>query len=238
MGIVNVTPDSFSDGGKYFQCKDAVERILQCAAQGADIIDIGGESTRPGATPISWQEELSRIEPVLKAVANENLTISVDTRHLETAARAIELGAKIINCVDPTAVPALLELITASKGEVELVVPYECRALCLKAGLLERVYIDPMIGFGTTREEDLKLLKRIPSLAKEGRLLIGASRKRIAQALSGNGDNTTLGTDVAISLWSAANGASAVRVHDVKLVAQALRTWKALECDLPQIKLG
>ena len=126
MGIVNVTPDSFSDGGQFFKPEEAVRRAKNLIAEGADIIDLGGESTRPGATPISWEEEWSRIEPVLADLASsvsrlKSFQISVDTYHPETAERAIKAGATIINCVYPEPIPEMLKLLEGN--DVELVLP-------------------------------------------------------------------------------------------------------------------
>ena len=258
MGIVNVTPDSFSDGGQFFKPEEAIRRAKNLIAEGADIIDLGGESTRPGATPISWEEEWSRLEPVLAGLQaieqsnnpNNRTILSVDTYHPETAARAIAAGANIINCVYPEPVAEMVKLLEGN--DVELVVP------CRKSGeaesfplqnkdgfpfltsgkdsaspFLSRLYLDPMIGFGTTREEDIELLRSIPELAKKGRVLVGASRKRIVKKLvgdptsprlrrTGNSVGKNIGGNVAIAVWAAMQGASVVRVHDVKETVQAL----------------
>lgn len=239
MGIVNVTPDSFSDGGKYFSPEEAVRRIKNLIADGADIIDIGAESTKPGATPLSWEDEWSRLEPVLtilKGTVAISVPISVDTYHPETAERAIALGAKIINCVYEGTVPDMLRI--CAKNDAELVIPAKFLG-AVPVGErgtvpVERlgtvpVYIDPMIGFGTTREEDLELLRSIAELSKRGRVLVGASRKRIVKKLTGEkmtGKN--LGGNLGVSVWAAMNGASVVRVHDVKETVQAFRVIDAL----------
>jgi dihydropteroate synthase len=251
MGIVNVTPDSFSDGGKYFSPEEAVRRIKNLIADGADIIDIGAESTKPGATPLSWEDEWSRLEPVLMLLKGTSpvggtgnwergmgtVPISVDTYHPETAERAIALGAKIINCVYEGTVPDMLRI--CAKNDAELVIPakfLEAVPMGEKGALpVERlgtvpVYIDPMIGFGTTREEDLELLRSIPELSKRGRVLVGASRKRIVKKLTGEkitGKN--LGGNLGVSVWAAMNGASVVRVHDVKETVQAFKVIEALK---------
>ena len=248
MGIVNVTPDSFSDGGQFFKPEEAIRRAKNLIADGADIIDLGGESTRPGATPIGWEEEWMRIEPVLGKVADLGVLVSVDTYHPETAERAIKAGAHIINCVYADPIPEMLKLLKGN--EVELVVP------CRKSGeaesfplqnkdvfsfftsgkdsaspLLSCLYLDPMIGFGTTREEDIELLRSIPELAKKGRVLVGASRKRIVKKLVGEKSavGKNIGGNVAIAVWAAMQGASVVRVHDVKETVQALRVVEKLK---------
>ena len=229
MGIINVTPDSFSDGGRCFAPEDAIRRGREMIADGAAFLDIGGESTRPGAMPLDWQEEWRRIRPVVEGLRGEPCVLSVDTYHPETAARAVAAGVKIVNCVYPGPVPKMLEIVRCSPS-AELVVPASCLGRDVLSSDLPRVYLDPMIGFGTTREEDLALLRGIAELAEKGRVLVGASRKRIVRALAGEDDTgSLLGGDVAIALWAAANGASVVRVHDVKEVAQALRVWTRLQ---------
>jgi len=245
MGIVNVTPDSFSDGGRFFKPEEAVRRARNMIEEGADIIDLGGESTRPGATPLGWEEEWSRLEPVLRElrITNDELrmadvSISVDTYHPETAERALDLGANIINCVYAEPIPQMLALLE-KYPEAELVLPASCEGLKSKVqspknlgpSALDfgRFYIDPMIGFGTTREEDLELLRSVPELAKRARVLVGASRKRIVKKLTGEkvtGKN--LGGNLAIAIWCALNGASVVRVHDVRETVQALKVAAAL----------
>jgi dihydropteroate synthase len=265
MGIVNVTPDSFSHGGKYFRPEEAVRRALNLIDDGADIIDIGAESTRPGSVPISWEEEWSRLEPVLKGLSprsapvqadangresslqKENSTskkdkvsvitegsvpISVDTYHPETARLAVEAGASIINCVYPEPIGEMLEILRENPN-VELVMPASAWGMrderWEKGDLASRIYIDPMIGFGTTREEDLELLRSVPELAKKARVLVGASRKRLVKKLTGEkvtGKN--LGGNLGIAVWAAMNGASVVRVHDVRETFQALKVIGAI----------
>ena len=239
MGIVNVTPDSFSDGGKFNTPEEAIRRAKNLVEEGADIIDIGGESTRPGATPISWKEEWARIEPVLKGLNSQfstlNFQLSVDTYHPETAERAVAAGATIVNCVYPEPVEAMLELLASNSG-VELVIPsnlIDSKLSPLNSQLStfnSRLYLDPMIGFGTTREEDLEILQTIPELAKKGRVLIGASRKRIVKRLTGEKvPGKDLAGNLTIALWAAMNGASVVRVHDVRETVQALKVLAALK---------
>ena len=244
MGIVNVTPDSFSDGGRFFKPEEAIRRAKNLIADGADIIDLGGESTRPGATPVSWEEEWSRIEPVLSQLATRNsqlaTRISVDTYHPETAKRAIAAGAHIINCVYADPIPEMLKLLDGN--DVELVMPYrfgdeDFRRETEDARLASRLYLDPMIGFGTTREEDVGLMRSIPELAKRGRVLVGASRKRIVKKLVGEKSavGKNVGGNVAIAVWAAMQGASVVRVHDVKETVQALKVVEALGADFSAV---
>ena len=228
MGIVNVTPDSFSDGGKFYKPEEAVRRAKNLIEDGADIIDIGGESTRPGSVPITWEEEWSRIEPVIRQLSSiSHPTLSVDTYHPETAERAVAAGVKLINCVYDEPVDDMIRIAAAHPG-VELCIPAKSFEKFRNSSLFtlhsSLCYLDPMIGFGTTREEDVELIRSIPELAKKGRVLIGASRKRIVKKLTGE---KTPGKDVAgnlaIVMYAAMKGASAVRVHDVKETVQALR---------------
>ena len=239
MGIVNVTPDSFSDGGQFFRPEEAARRAKNLIADGADIIDLGGESTRPGATPVGWQEEWARIEQVLSEVRVKceelRVKVSVDTYHPETAERAIKAGADIINCVYAEPVPEMIRVMYDAARDVELVVPYrlgeDVRRETEDASIGGRLYLDPMIGFGSTREEDIELLRSIPELAKKGRVLVGASRKRIVKKLTGEKSvvGKNIGGNVAIAVWAAMNGASVVRVHDVKETVQALRVVEKLK---------
>ena len=241
MGIVNVTPDSFSDGGQFFRPEEAIRRAKNLVADGADIIDLGGESTRPGATPLGWEEEWARVEPVLAALAElakldklAGTRLSVDTYHPETAARAIAAGANMINCVMSEPIPEMVMLMEGNS--VELVMPWREVLRREKEDLKRfwnRIYIDPMIGFGTTREEDIELLRSIPELAKKGRVLVGASRKRIVKKLVGEKSavGKNIGGNVAIAVWAAMNGASVVRVHDVKETVQALRVVERLKVE-------
>ena len=249
MGIVNVTPDSFSDGGKFNTPEEAIRRAKNLVEEGAAIIDIGGESTRPGATPISWEEEWARIEPVITSLGRDACPqasagvsekrpyqLSVDTYQPETAERAVAAGVKIVNCVYAEPIPEMCRIIAAAAPETELVLPakvVDSQLATLKsqlASLSSRLYLDPMIGFGTTREEDLEILQTIPELAKKGRVLIGASRKRIVKRLTGEKvPGKDLAGNLTIALWAAMNGADVVRVHDVRETVQALKVLSALK---------
>ena len=235
MGIVNVTPDSFSDGGKFNTPEEAIRRAKNLVEEGADIIDIGGESTRPGATPISWEEEWARIEPVLRGLSPQQtgtVPISVDTYHPETAERAVAAGATIVNCVYPEPVLDMLQI--CSKNGAELVIPAKSLGSVPNSLGSVPIYLDPMIGFGTTREEDQRLLQEIPELAKKGRVLIGASRKRIVKRLTGEKvPGKDLAGNLTIALWAAMKGASVVRVHDVRETVQALKVLGALQEGMP-----
>lgn len=239
MGIVNVTPDSFSDGGKFFTVEESVRRAKRLIDEGADIIDVGGESTRPGCDPIDWQDEWRRIENPLREIISMSgeTRVSVDTYHYETASKAVDAGVDIVNCVYDRSVPAMMKLVS-SNPQIEMVVPFrpgdssETKwkiAQDAFSGLLPRLYLDPMIGFGTDRNEDLCLLRAIPELSQIGRVLIGASRKRIVRKLTGTRTvGKMLGGNLAMVAWAALNGASAVRVHDVKESVEVVKVLSVL----------
>ena len=226
MGIVNVTPDSFSDGGRFFSSGEAIRRARNLVADGADILDIGGESTRPGATPIGWEAEWERVGPVLEGLRGVKVPVSVDTYHPETARRALEAGASMINCVYAEPAGEMAKLCRESGAS--LVAPARCLADLAASGAV--FFIDPMIGFGTTREEDLALLRSVPALARKAPVLVGASRKRIVKKLTGEKvTGRNVGGSLGIALWCAAHGASIVRVHDVKETVQALAGFGVLD---------
>ena len=220
MGIVNVTPDSFADGVRCLRTEAAVSRARTLVRDGADLIDLGAESTRPGATPVSWHVEWSRLEPVLHILARElpTVPISIDTYHPETA--------------DAASARAVVELSRASG--CGMVLPCrsadEFRALGLQTpGDETRALIDPMIGFGTTREEDVALLGGLRRLATLAPVLVGVSRKRVIGALTGaDSPADRLGGSVGAAVWCAMNGASVVRVHDAKETKQALDVARLL----------
>ena len=245
MGIVNITPDSFSDGVRCLRTEAAVSRARALARDGADVLDLGAESTRPGATPISWQAEWARLEPVLRIILREQpaMPISIDTYHPETAERALAAGAAILNCVYAASVPSMLELARDTRCGLVLPASYlfddrhpeadNANPLStLHSSLFtlhSQLVIDPMIGFGTTREEDVAILGGIRRLAQKGPVLIGVSRKRVIGTLTGADDpHDRLGGSVGAAVWCAMNGASVLRVHDVKETKQALMVAEAL----------
>ena len=254
MAIVNVTPDSFSDGGRYYLPEEALARAVNCLEEGADILDFGGESTRPGATPLSWEEEWARLEPVfaglpgaLRKARLSAVPVSVDTYHPETARRALSAGCHIVNCVYPGPVPEMVQI--AADHGAALVAP--CRGAAEwsalraslpgilgaeKAASFERqIVIDPEIGFGTTREEDIALLGGLRRLAECAPVCVGVSRKRLVKKITGEkrlGKN--LGGCLGAAIWCAMNGASVVRVHDVEETVQALAVARAFaSAELP-----
>ena len=229
MGIVNVTPDSFADGVRCLRTEAAVSRARTLVKDGADIIDLGAESTRPGATPVAWRVEWARLKPVLHILARElvKTPISVDTYHPETARLALEEGASIINCVYPASSAKLMYL--SGETGCGLVLPCrnekEFKVLGLSTPAEEtRVLIDPMIGFGTARLSPV---------------LVGVSRKRVIGTMTGTDSPADrLGGSVGAAVWCAMNGASVVRAHDVKETKQALDVARLLAATAGEPQLG
>jgi dihydropteroate synthase len=254
MGILNVTPDSFSDGGRFLVADAAVAHAKAMAAQGCAIIDIGGESTRPGATPVPEADELERIGSVVERLANElAVPVSVDTYKAGVAARAVELGAILINDVwglqkDPgmadtvaAAAAAVVIMHNRSEKDEALDVVAELRrffdrslALAAHAGIAERyIILDPGIGFGKTARQNIDAIARLGELKDYRRpIMIGASRKKFFGSLVPSGiergtEGRLVGT-IAVSLAAAAAGASLFRVHDVAEHVAALALFAAL----------
>lgn len=258
MGILNVTPDSFSDGGRFENYSDAVARALKMVEQGAGIIDIGGESTRPGAKTVSPEEEAERVLPVINALKNKVPLISIDTRNAAVMKAALDAGADIVNDVsalthDPQSVsivansnaPVCLMHMRGSPQEMQKEPTYENvvdevlhyllnRArVCLAAGVTkENIIIDPGIGFGKTPEHNLALLKNIDQFVGTGfPVLLGTSRKSFIQKVAG--DNSTaddrIGGSLSSVLWGWSRGVRLFRVHDVKETAQALKIFQSIE---------
>ncbi len=262
MGIVNVTPDSFSDGGE-FACADAaISHGLRLRAEGADILDVGGESTRPGSMPVSADEELARIRPVITALAGAGAVVSVDTRRADVMREALACGARIVN--DVTALtfdPASLDTVAASGADVILMhmqgepatmqkaphyddAPREVAdylaarvAACRGAGIPnERIAADPGIGFGKTTEHNLQLLASLDRLRGLGvAIAVGVSRKGFIAKLSrGEGAKDRVAGSIAGALAAVARGADIVRVHDVAATRQALAVWQAIDAAPPR----
>lgn len=255
MGILNVTPDSFSDGGRHCTHAAAVEHGLRLVAEGADIVDIGGESTRPGAAPVSPDEELARIIGVIKELAaRTEAPLSVDTRHPAVARAALKAGAAIINDVTGLADPAMVSLVRKyGAGAVIMHMQGEPRSMqhtptyddvvgevrdwlaARVAGLTaagidpESLAIDPGIGFGKTLEHNLALLGSLRELAAIGPpLLVGLSRKRFIGELTGAAVDDRLSGSLAGLVWCIWQGVSIMRVHDVRESVAALRMATAL----------
>jgi dihydropteroate synthase len=256
MGVVNVTPDSFSDGGLYMDAGAAIAHARRLVSEGAVLVDVGGESTRPGAAPVTADEELARVEPVLEGLAG--VPVSIDTSKARVAERALELGAELVNDV------------TALRGEPELagVVAAHGAYLCLmhmqgeprtmqaapryddvvsdvlgfleervehavSAGIPEnRICVDPGIGFGKTPDQNLELVRRLGEIASLGRpVVVGFSRKSTLGKILGDPDARTGSTAASIGAAVAAfgNGAWMIRAHDVRETVEALAVASAVE---------
>ncbi|AZZ98710.1 dihydropteroate synthase [Pseudoalteromonas sp. R3] len=255
MGIVNVTPDSFSDGGKYSQSDSAVNHGLILLEQGADILDIGGESTRPGAPDVSLEQELSRVIPVIEGLrAQSDCIISIDTSKAEVMAAAIEAGADIINDVRALQTPGALEVaarydsvavcLMHMQGQPRTmqIAPtyqdlfedirsfFESRITsCEEAGVArERLIIDPGFGFGKTLEHNFSLLGQLSYFAElELPVLAGLSRKSMFGKLLNRDTDERLAASLSGALLCAQQGAQIIRVHDVKETNDVLRVWRA-----------
>jgi dihydropteroate synthase len=258
MGILNVTPDSFSDGGEWFAFDRAVEHARTLVQEGADILDVGGESTRPRAEPVAVDEELRRVVPVVHALRGAGVQISVDTAKLTVAEAAVDAGATYVNDVtafrqepelagfvadrhcdcclmhmlgDPRTMqddPRYDDVVSEVKAFLE-----ERLEFATEAGIdEERICLDPGIGFGKTVEHNLELLARLDEIVALGRpVLVGASRKRFLGRLMGDDDALTgpVSAGVAVAVLAYERGAAIFRVHDVREHVQALAAARALE---------
>lgn len=256
MGIVNVTPDSFSDGGRYLETDAAVRQGQQLVADGAAVLDIGGESTRPGAAPVSEDEELRRVIPVITALASSvTVPLSIDTMKARVAREALQAGASIVNDVSGLLADPLMESVCADsdcgvivmhmKGtpqtmqldphyndvvaEVRCCFESRLRDLVAAGIASDRIMFDPGVGFGKTAEHNLQLLSHVTELRVEHRpLLIGHSRKKFLKRLLGREvDERSSGT-LGVALALAAQGVDLIRVHDVASLRDALMAWRAV----------
>ena len=254
MGVLNVTPDSFSDGGRFADADAAVAAAERMAAEGAALIDVGGESTRPGSAPVDEAEELRRVMPVIERLAGRlQIPVSIDTRKPGVMRRAVEAGASLVNDVGALRAPGAVEAVASLDAAVCLMhmqgepgtmqdapqyadVVAEVRefllsrvAACETAGIgRARIAVDPGFGFGKTLEHNLALLAGLPTLAADGLpLLVGLSRKRMIGALTGRGDGDRLAGSLAAAVVAAQNGARIVRAHDVRETVDALRVVAA-----------
>jgi dihydropteroate synthase len=257
MGVVNVTPDSFSDGGDFFDADAAIAHGRQLAAEGAHILDIGGESTRPGAEPVGAEEELRRVLPVIEGLAGGDARISIDTTKLAVARGALDAGATIVNDVSAFRFEPELAGLVAETGSdcclmhmlgkprtmqqdprygdvVDDVKAFLEERLAFATGegiAEERVWLDPGIGFGKTFEHNLELLRRLDEIVAIGRpVVIGTSRKSFIGKLTGKPEKERLPGTIATNVLAFERGARIFRVHDVGPVADALAvTAAALE---------
>jgi dihydropteroate synthase len=262
MGVLNVTPDSFSDGGQYLAPEAAIARARRMAEEGAAILDIGGESTRPGARGVDSDEELRRVLPVVEAVARDlPVLISVDTSNPELMRRAAGAGAHLINDVRALCVAGALE--AAAAGELGICLMHmqgqpadmqhnpryedvlaEIRAFlavrldaCVAAGIgAERICLDPGFGFGKTTAHNLELLQRLADLTQLGRpLCVGLSRKSLAAGLTGRSLHERLAASVALATVAVLGGARIVRAHDVAATVDAVRIANLMLTPAPAV---
>lgn len=252
MGVVNITPDSFSDGGRFLDRDAAVAHARRLADEGADIVDLGGESTRPGAAPVSEREELERVLPVLERLTD--LCVSVDTRRPAVMKAAAAAGASMINDIEALRAPGALEAVAATKCAVCLMhmqgtpatmqqaphyddVVKEVRAFLKEAvrktmfsGIgIDRIVADPGFGFGKTPGHNLQLLRRLRELADLGvPLAAGLSRKSTIGKLTGRPVEERLAGSLAMALLALQGGARILRVHDVKETRDVITVWQAV----------
>jgi dihydropteroate synthase len=242
MGVVNVTADSFSDGGRFFSVEAAVEHGLRLAAEGASLIDVGGESTRPGAEPVGIQEELRRVIPVIERLsAATTAVISVDTSKAEVMREASAAGAGLINDVRSLREPGALAAAAASgcavclmhmQGEprtMQRAPSYSDVVGEVRAFLADRVAVDPGFGFGKTLEHNLTLLRRLGELAADGPpVVVGLSQKSMVGTLTGRAAGERVYGSVALAVIAALNGARIIRAHDVAATVEALKVTAAV----------
>jgi dihydropteroate synthase len=256
MGVVNMTPDSFSDGGRFNAVDAAIAYSLDLIEQGADILDIGGESTRPNATPVSLQEELDRVIPVIEVLAKQiNIPISIDTYKPLVMKAAIQAGASIVNDVCALQEVGALEVVANSNAGVCLMhmqgtpqtmqvnpqyedVVVEVKAFLegrlrasIHAGVgRERILLDPGFGFGKTRAHNITLVQQLESFATLGLpLLAGLSRKSLLGQVTGNDVDERLYASIAAAVIAAMKGVKVIRVHDVKETVEALKVVAAIQ---------
>ena len=254
MGVVNVTPDSFSDGGRFLDPEAAIDHARRLIGEGADIVDVGGESTRPGARPVDAAEELQRVLPVIRALRDESVPVAVDTLKPEVMRAAIAEGASIVNDVYALRVPGALDAVSASDAGICLMhmqgeprtmqaAPHyedvvrevkaflrERMAAAASAGIAgDRVAVDPGFGFGKTVGHNLELLRRLPELVELGApVLVGLSRKSTLGAITGRPASERLAASLAAALLAVLRGATIVRVHDVAATRDALAVLAAV----------
>ena len=254
MGVVNVTPDSFSDGGCYALTGPALAHARSLLAEGADILDIGGESTRPGAAAVSLEAERARVLPVIEALAGCGVPVSIDTRKPELMREAIAAGASLVNDISALEGPHALEIVAETSAGVCLMhkqgeprtmqqdpryddVVGEVRAYLAgrveaarKAGIeASRIMVDPGFGFGKTQEHNVELLRNLAVLTELGvPVLVGLSRKAMLGRITGRQPQDRVHASVAAALFAVERGARVLRVHDVTATRDALAVWSAL----------
>ncbi len=259
MGIVNVTTDSFSDGGRYVQAERAIEHGLKLREEGADLLDIGGESTRPGAQPVTAEIELERILPVIAGLRDCGAALSVDTMKPEVMRAVLATGADMINDVNALRAPGAWEAVTGSdcglclmhmQGEprsmqadpryqdvIAEIAEFLARGMAEARGRgidVNRLLIDPGFGFGKTLAHNVALFREIPGFSRIAPVLVGVSRKSMLGLITGKPVEARMPASVAAALLAAQSGAAVLRVHDVAATVDALKVWQVLRqgiCD-------
>ncbi len=259
MGVINVTPDSFSDGGQFLDAAAALACGGTLVGDGADILDVGGESTRPGAAEVSVSDEMRRVLPVIEGLVDAGVPVSVDTVKPAVMSAAIAAGASIINDIQGLRTPGALETLAESEAgvcvmhmqgtpatmqrepryddvvaEVYAFLSGRVDALVHAGVVRERIAVDPGIGFGKTLEHNLALLHALPRFGQLGcAVLVGLSRKSMLGALTGRATGERLAASVGGALWCALHGADIIRVHDVRETRDALAVWRAFDASNP-----
>lgn len=255
MGIVNITPDSFSDGGRHLLRDAAVSHALQLIAEGADILDIGGESTRPGALAVSAQQELERVMPVIESLRGCAVPLSIDTCKAEVMRAALAAGVHMVNDINALQQPEALAAVVASDAAVclmhkqgqpqtmqnepqyadvlaEVMAFLRARIAAVEAAGVarNRIVVDPGFGFGKTMEHNLTLLRNLQRFSELGvPVLAGLSRKSMLGAITGQSVDNRVVASVAAALLAVQRGAGIVRVHDVRATCDALKIWSAIQ---------
>jgi len=259
MGVINVTPDSFSDGGQFLDSAAALAHGGALVGEGADILDVGGESTRPGAAEVSAADEMRRVLPVIEGLADAGVPVSVDTVKPAVMSAAIAAGASIINDIQGLRTPGALETLAESDAgvcvmhmqgtpatmqreprygdvvaEVHAFLAGRVDALVHAGVVRERIAVDPGIGFGKTLEHNLALLHALPRFRELGcAVLVGLSRKSMLGAITGRATGERQAASVGAALWCALHGADIIRVHDVRETRDALLVWRAFDASNP-----
>lgn len=254
MGIINVTPDSFSDSGRYATTEKSIEHAERLIIEGADILDIGGESTRPGSLAVSLEEELRRVIPVIEILSQKNIPISVDTSKPEVMQAAINAGASIINDVNALQAPGAIEVVARSKAlvclmhmkgkprnmqenpqyvdvisEVKDFLQQRMRIASSGGIAHERLIIDPGFGFGKALKHNIELFTYLDQLTKtDVPVMVGISRKSMLGAITGSDVNNRVHASVAAALLAVIKGAKILRVHDVKATKDAIMVYNTL----------
>jgi dihydropteroate synthase len=259
MGILNATPDSFSDGGKFRSPKDAIAQAERMLADGVDLIDIGGESTRPGAEPVGLQEELDRVLPVIEALKDCGVPLSIDTYKSETMRQALHAGVDCINDIWALRQTGAVDAVLESQNCGIVLMHMQCDPLTMQfnpeyinviaevkqflkdrtdllisSGIaIDRIAIDPGFGFGKSLEHNLNMLTNFSEFSSLGLpVLAGMSRKSMIGKITGKDTNNRVAPSVAAAIMAADRGASIVRVHDVAETVDALKLWQAIQVDM------